>query len=104
MSRMMQISTVLSCLVFGGMLCCTRARADEYHQTTKLTFSGPVEVPGMVLAPGTYEFRIFDVVSDLDHVEILDANGMHVITLLTIPVSRPEPGKTMMAVFIGVGG
>jgi len=95
MSGIMKCCAASLCLVLAGAICATRAPADEYSQTTKLTFKAPVEVPGVVLLPGTYEFRMFDTQSALNCVEILDADGMHVIAIVnTIPATRPEPGKT----------
>jgi hypothetical protein len=94
--RMVRLSAVLVCLGFACTMCAVRTRADVLHQTTMLTFTAPVEVPGVVLAPGTYEFRIFATNSDLNHVEILSGDGMHLITsVMTIPVTRSETsGKT----------
>src|SRR6266478_6220769 len=38
----------------------TPLMADEFDKETKLEFSGPVEVPGKVLAAGKYVFKIAD--------------------------------------------
>lgn len=43
-----------------GLACVLAAHADESHQETRITFSSPVQVPGMVLAPGTYTFKLVD--------------------------------------------
>jgi hypothetical protein len=34
------------------------ARADTWDRLTYFTFSGPVQLPGVTLAAGTYEFRL----------------------------------------------
>ena len=34
------------------------ARADTWDRLTYFTFSGPVQLPGITLAAGTYEFRL----------------------------------------------
>jgi hypothetical protein len=45
----------------------------------------------MVLMPGTYEVRLVETASELNVVEILDSNGVHLLTMeMTIPVERPE--------------
>ena len=48
-----------------------QARADEWNQKTVFTFSGPVEIPGQVLQPGTYVFKLADSASDRNIVEVL---------------------------------
>jgi hypothetical protein len=40
------------------------ARADEWNQAMKFTFSQPVQIPGRVLPAGTY---IFELVSNINH-------------------------------------
>jgi hypothetical protein len=35
----------------------SNAKADPDYREEKLTFVQPVEIPGMVLEPGTYDFR-----------------------------------------------
>ena len=70
------------------------AVADEWNKETKLEFSGPVEVPGKVLIPGKYVFRLLDSESDRNIVQIFseDANGAQklVATVLAIPDYRQE--------------
>lgn len=97
--RMIRLSAVLLCLGFVGTMGAVRARASVANQATKLTFNAPVEVPGMVLMPGTYEFRILETRSDSNIVEILDGDGVHVLTTaITIPVARPVNASGRTAV------
>jgi hypothetical protein len=35
-------------------------RADEWNQTTRFTFSQPVQIPGRILPAGTYVFQLVD--------------------------------------------
>ena len=79
----------------------TPVMADEFNKETILEFSGPVEVPGKVLAAGKYVFKIADSDSDRDIVQIFsqDANGNQklVTTTMAIPDYREEtPGKTII--------
>jgi hypothetical protein len=79
----------------------TPMMADEFNKETKLEFSGPVEVPGKVLTPGKYVFKIADSESDRDIVQIFseDANGEQklVTTTIAIPDYREEtPEKTII--------
>ena len=62
------------------------ARADEYDESMIFTFSGPVEVPGVVLPAGTYQFKLADPDTDRNVVQILSNDGSQVYaTLLTMP-------------------
>ncbi len=75
--------------------------ADEFNKETKLEFSGPVEVPGRVLTPGKYVFKIADGEFDRNIVQIFseDANGdqKFVTTTLAIPDYREDtPEKTII--------
>jgi hypothetical protein len=89
----LQISAALMCLALGGTLCVTRASADSLTgESSRVTFNGPVDIPGRLLPAGTYEFKVLDdsPTSDLQTVEVLNNDGSHAIALLrTVPVSRP---------------
>ncbi len=54
--------TVMCCLFAILLLGCTAfppaARADEWNQLTRFTFSQPVEIPGRILPAGTYWFQL----------------------------------------------
>jgi hypothetical protein len=80
----------------------TPAMADEWNKETRLEFSEPLEVPGKVLAPGTYVFKLADSPSDRKIVEIfsVDASGREtfVTTVLAISAYRVDtPDKPMIA-------
>ena len=85
-------------LVMTVMTLPTTVMADEWNKATKITFNEPVEVPGMVLEPGTYWFTLADSDSDRNIVEIWDADRTHLIkTILAIPDYRLKPtGKTVV--------
>ena len=79
----------------------TPLMADEFDKETKLEFSGPVEVPGKVLAVGKYVFKIADSESDRNIVQIFseDAHGdqKFVTTIMAIPDYREDtPEKTII--------
>ena len=75
-----------------------RARADAWDQKTVFTFSGPVEIPGQVLSPGTYVFKLMDSMADRNVVEVFDKNEMHCYgNFLAIPDYRLTPtGKPVI--------
>jgi hypothetical protein len=61
-------------------------------QRTKLTFSEPIQIPGEVLAAGTYLFRLADGDSGQHVVQIFNADGtVPYATVLTIATERPYP-------------
>jgi len=91
------------CAAIIGMAACglfslTQARADEWNEKTIFTFSAPVEVPGEALPAGTYVFRLADLASDRDVVQIFNKDESHLYgTFITIPDYRLKPaGKTII--------
>jgi hypothetical protein len=66
------------------------ALADEADQATKLTFSQPVEIPGITLQAGTYLFKVDP--NNLNFVRVFNAAGTHLYTTLkTISAERLDP-------------
>jgi hypothetical protein len=83
------------CLALMGAVFSPVAKADEWNRKTKITFSGPVEIPGVhlkgwgVLPAGTYVFKIVDSLSDRHIVQIFNADETQVYaTILAIPNYR----------------
>ncbi len=74
------------------------AHADEADQATEITFSQPIQVPGQILPPGTYLFRLANT-DDLNIVQIFNPDRTHLYaTLQTIPTeSRQVTGDTTVA-------
>jgi len=80
------------------------AKADDWDRKTVITFSGPVEIPGVhlagwgVLPAGTYVFKIFDSQSDRHIVQIFSQDELTVYaTILAIPNYRLKAtDKTVM--------
>jgi hypothetical protein len=80
------------------------AQADEWNRKTLITFSNPVEIPGVhlagwgVLPAGTYVFKIFDSQSDRHIVQIFNQDETTVYaTVLAIPNYRLRAtGKTVI--------
>lgn len=86
------------------LVCCTLlfaifyVRADEWSKRTVVTFSAPVELPGIVLPAGTYVFKLLDSVSNRHIVQVFNENETKLYTtILAIPNYRLEPtGETVM--------
>jgi len=68
------------------------AHADEFNQSTTLTFSQPVQIPGQLLPAGTYLFKLANSDSDRDMVQIFSSDQTHLYaTFQTIPTERQIP-------------
>ena len=82
------VVVVLAALFFAGL--APNARAAMLDKKTKVTFSQPVEIPGLVLPAGAY---VFERADGFQHVvRILNANETHVFaTLLTVPEYLLDP-------------
>ena len=83
--------TVL-CLAMICAVAAPKVTADDWNRKTVITFSGPVEVPGVgaqTLPAGTYVFKILDSQSDRHIVQIFDKDETKVLTtILAIPNYR----------------
>jgi hypothetical protein len=67
-------------------------KASDWDKTTIVTFSDAVQVPGQILAPGTYVFKLLDSPASRDIVQIFNADQTQLITtLIAIPETRPYP-------------
>jgi hypothetical protein len=97
-------ATAMFCLALSGTILVPSARADEWDRKTIITFSAPVEIPGVhltgwgVLPAGTYVFKIFDSQSDRHIVQIFNQDETTVYaTILAIPNYRLKAtDKTVM--------
>ncbi len=94
--------TILGCLFAAGLavLSSPAAKADQWNQKTIVTFNEPVEIPGHVLVPGTYVFKVGvgDNSTDRNVVTVYNKQENHVYGLfLAIPDYRLTPaGKPII--------
>ena len=95
MSILRAVTTTVFGLVLMGAGFSPAANADEWNRKTTMTFSGPVEIPGVhlkgwgVLPAGTYVFKILDSQSDRHIVQIFNADETQCYaTILAIPNYR----------------
>ena len=89
------------CLSLVALAALPSAKADDWNKKTTVTFSAPVEVPGVgaqILPAGTYVFKLLDSPSDRHIVQIFNQAEDHVYTtILAIPDYRMRAtGKTVM--------
>jgi hypothetical protein len=95
MNSLKSVTTTMLGLALMGAVFLPAAKADDWNRKTKITFSGPVEIPGVhlkgwaVLPAGTYVFKILDSQSDRHVVQIFSADEKTVYaTILAIPNYR----------------
>jgi hypothetical protein len=95
MSVLRTATTTVFCLTLMGAILTPRARADDWNRKTVVTFSGPVEIPGVhlagwgVLPAGTYVLKILDSQSDRHIVQIFNKDETQIYaTILAIPNYR----------------
>jgi len=95
MSILKKATTTVFCLALMGVVFSPTASASEWNRKTTMTFSGPVEIPGVhlkgwgVLPAGTYVFKIVDSNSDRHIVQIFNESETQVYaTILAIPNYR----------------
>lgn len=105
MNRFNSLATVALCgLLLAAVSPATRA--DVRDRKTTVDFSGPVEVPGTVLPPGKYVFKLVESQSNLNIVRVTNDREDHVYaTILAIPNYRMEPtDKTVMTFYEAPSG
>jgi hypothetical protein len=104
MSLLTRVTTTVLGLALLGAVSAPGVKADEWNRKTTITFSGPVEIPGVhqkgwgILPAGTYVFKILDSDSDRHIVQIFNQDQTQVYaTILAIPNFRLKAtDKTVM--------
>jgi hypothetical protein len=94
------LKRILFACAFVGLLGLTLAnvRADEWNKKTVITINEPIQVPNLVLAPGTYVMKLLDSPSDRHLVQIYNADETKLLTtIMAIPNYRLQPAdKTVL--------
>lgn len=93
-------------LAVMAALLAPSVQADAWNRKTTITFSGPVEIPGVhlagwgVLPAGTYVFKILDSLSDRHIVQIFSKDEKTVYaTILAIPNYRMKATDKTVVTF-----
>ncbi len=93
--KLFKAATTVCSLVLMSAVLVPIAKADEWNRKTVITFSGPVEIPGVhlkgwgILPAGTYVFKILDSQSDRHIVQIFNKDETAIYaTILAIPNYR----------------
>ena len=87
MSRRLLFGTVLVALI--ALMAPAPANGVTYDKLAYLTFSAPVQIPGVVLNAGTYRFRLTNPDTSRNVLQVLSNDGSTVYAMFhTIPDGR----------------
>jgi hypothetical protein len=96
----MRVFMKVACCAALAMLVASPVRADQWNKKTFLTFSGPVQVPGVTLPAGTYTFKLADLSGNRHVVQIFDKDEKKIYTtILAIPDQRLQPSDKPVVLF-----
>lgn len=96
-----KVLTMIFCIALVAFAVIPGVKADNWNKKTIVTFSVPVEIPGVgaqVLPAGTYVFKLMDSPSNRNIVQVFNEPMDHVYaTILAIPNYRLKAtDKTVM--------
>src|SRR6266481_4161609 len=102
--KLFKTATTVCSMALMGAIFAPGVKADDWNRKTRITFSGPVEIPGVhltgygILPAGTYVFKVLDSNSDRHIVQIFSKDELTVYaTILAIPNYRLKAtDKTVM--------
>ena len=88
------VGLIIALSLFFGLT----AHADEADESSTITFSQPIQIPGRVLPAGTYVFKLAST-DELNVVQVFNADRTVLYAnLQTIATDRPEPtDRTVVA-------
>ena len=87
--RINKLYIALGFLIAAALFLELTAHADEVNETTTITFSAPVQIPGQVLPAGTY---LFEIVNSFNHEIVRISNGDRTNVIAVIQ-ARPTMQK-----------
>lgn len=74
----MKLLTAVLCVVAIAFVFVPTAKADDWDKKTVVTFTRPIEIPGIVLPAGTYMFQVMDFLGSRNVIRVTDADGVKV--------------------------
>jgi len=88
------VNRIGACLCLFSLLTYGQSViAQAPRVTTNTTFSNPVQLPGVLLPAGSYQFA---VASDRRSVVVSGADHRIIATLMVVPVTRAQPGTVIL--------
>lgn len=89
-----KVWSIVCTFVVGTAMFLPIASATEANEEIMVTFNQPVEIPGQVLAAGTYKFVLVGDPFNRSMVRIYSADGKKIFaTLDTIATERQTPSR-----------
>lgn len=97
----LKVASFMLVLALVVLVLPSMTLGDDWNKKTNVTFSGPVEIPGVgaqVLPAGTYVFKLLEAAMNRHVVQILNVREDHVYaTILAIPNHRLQAtSRTVM--------
>jgi LPXTG-motif cell wall-anchored protein len=103
---LLKATPTVFCIALLGAAFSPNANADDHDKKTTITFSGPVEIPGVhlkgwgVLPAGTYVFKLVESNSNRHIVQIFNKDETQIYaTVLAIPNYRLKPTSKTLITF-----
>src|SRR5512135_2737305 len=98
--KLMRALKMMTCAIALTAFLAPGAHADEWNKLTYLTFSGPVQLPGVTLPAGTYAFKLADTWSNRHVVQVFDKDQSKIYgTFLTVSDQKLEPSDKPLVMF-----
>jgi hypothetical protein len=92
--RVISFAFVVSLLTVATLAVPPVARAEQWNKETVVTFTSPVELPGRILPPGTYVFKLADNQWDRHLVQVFTQDQREVLaSIQAIPDYRLQPAE-----------
>src|SRR5712672_1047592 len=89
--KLSKLSMIAGFIIAFTLIFELAAHASEGNQSTKISFSQAVQVPGQTLPAGTYQFVLASDDANRNIVRIFNANGSELFaTLQTITAERAK--------------
>lgn len=90
MRRALVIATTIVVAMLLALTLGVSAQQPDTHDRTIMTFSAPVELPGMKLEAGTYVFKIADIATR-NVIQVFDKDEKMILgQWLFVPAERPD--------------
>lgn len=96
----MRALKMVGCAVALTALLAPGAHADEWNKLTYLTFSAPVQLPGITLPAGSYAFKLADSWSNRHILQVFNKQQTKVYgTFLTVSDQKLDPSGKPVVTF-----
>jgi len=92
---------ILKTIVLAGALALVPGYADQWDKKTIMTIDAPLQLPTILLQPGSYTVKLLESQSNRHIVGVWDKDGKkHMTTILAIPNYRLRPtGKSQFTMW-----